>query len=107
SPTTYQIAIIPPLAYVQIAGMNPLEEIDPKDQGSYANASLVGRITTIFAGPLANYLFASVLFFASMMIGGQPVPTTNVTVTPNSAAAAGQMKTGEKVVDGAGTPLTE
>ena len=107
SPTTYQIAIIPLLAYVQIAGMNPLEEIDPKDQGSYANASLVGRITTIFAGPLANYLFASVLFFASMMIGGQPVPTTRVTVQPHSAAEAGQMKTGDKVVEVAGQKITE
>src|SRR5262249_53172305 len=51
SPTTYQIAIIPLLAYVQIAGMNPLEEVDANDKGSYANASLPGRIVTIFAGP--------------------------------------------------------
>src|SRR5206468_3202025 len=107
SPTTYQVAIIPFLAYVQIAGMNPLEEIDPHDEGSYANASLIGRITTIFAGPLANYLFASVLFFGSMMIGGHPVPTTNVNVRPGSPAEAGQMRTGDKVVEVAGKPVTE
>jgi regulator of sigma E protease len=95
------------LAYVQIAGMNPLEEIDPKDEGSYANASLIGRITTIFAGPLANYLFASVLFFASMLIGGQQVPTTKVTVQPHSAAEAGQMKSGDKVVEVAGSKINE
>src|SRR6266487_472904 len=105
SPTTYQIAIIPLLAYVQIAGMNPLEDIDPKDQGSYANASLIGRITTIFAGPLANYLFASVLFFAQMMVGGLPVPTTKVNVQPKSAAEMGQMKTGDKVVEVAGKSI--
>src|SRR5271168_5325867 len=40
SPTVYQVAIIPFLAYVQIAGMNPYEDNDPKDPGSYANASL-------------------------------------------------------------------
>jgi regulator of sigma E protease len=107
SPTTYQIAIIPLLAYVQIAGMNPLEDIDPKDQGSYANASLLGRITTIFAGPLANYLFASVLFFAGMTIGGPSVPTTTITVQPTGAAAAGQMKSGDKVVEVAGTHVGE
>jgi regulator of sigma E protease len=107
SATTYQIAIIPFLAYVQIAGMNPLEDIDPKDQGSYANASLLGRITTIVAGPLANYLFASVLFLATILIGGQPVPTTKVTVHPHSAAEAAQMKTGDKVVDVAGKPVTD
>lgn len=42
SPTTFQIAIIPFLAYVQIAGMNPYEDSDPKDPESYANASLWG-----------------------------------------------------------------
>jgi regulator of sigma E protease len=107
SPTTYQVAIIPLLAYVQIAGMNPMEDIDPKDQGSYANASLIGRIVTIFAGPLSNYLFASVLFFGSLMIGGLPVPTTKVTVQPHSAAEAAQMKTGDKVVEVAGKPITD
>ncbi|MCA9620860.1 MAG: site-2 protease family protein, partial [Myxococcales bacterium] len=64
-PTVYQVAMIPFLAYVQIAGMNPFEDQDPDDEGSYANASLFGRITAIFGGPLANYLFASVLFFAA------------------------------------------
>ena len=107
SPTTYQVAIIPFFAYVQIAGMNPLEEIDPNDEGSYANASLLGRIVTIFAGPLANYLFASVLFFGALMIGGHLVPTTNVNVRPGSPAEIGQMKTGDKVVEVAGKPIAE
>src|SRR5690606_12704300 len=57
SETVYQVALIPFLAYVQIAGMNPFEESDPADQGSYANASLTARILTIFAGPMANYAF--------------------------------------------------
>src|SRR5512141_2637918 len=69
-PTIYQVAMIPFLAYVQIAGMNPLEEIDPNDKGSYANASLFGRIATVFGGPLSNYLFASVLFFFAFLHGG-------------------------------------
>src|SRR5215471_11181050 len=71
SPTVYQVAIIPFLAYVQIAGMNPYEENDPRDKGSYMNASLWARIVTIAAGPLTNYFFASVLFFISFMIGGK------------------------------------
>src|ERR1043166_3702656 len=61
SPTTCQVAIIPFLAYVQIAGMNPYEDHDPNDKGSYANASLWARVVTIVAGPLANYVFASFL----------------------------------------------
>src|SRR5262245_39642937 len=73
SPTVYQVAIIPFLAYVQIAGMNPFEEQDPNDKGSYANASLWARIVTIGAGPLANYLFASILLFFGFLLGGHRV----------------------------------
>ncbi|MBV9947536.1 MAG: site-2 protease family protein, partial [Myxococcales bacterium] len=73
SPTVYQIALIPFLAYVQIAGMNPYEEVDPNDKGSYANAKLWPRIVTIAAGPLTNYFFASVLVFFGLLIGGKEV----------------------------------
>lgn len=107
SPTTYQIAIIPFLAYVQIAGMNPFEDIDPKDKGSYANASLLARILTIFAGPLANYLAASVLFFVAFMVGGQGKLTTIVDVMPDGSAASAQMKSGDKIVEIDGQPVSE
>lgn len=100
SPTVYQIAIIPFLAYVQIAGMNPYEEHDPNDAGSYANASLVGRIATIFAGPLANYLFASVLFFGGVWIGGNIIDdmTMRVSVHENGPAFVAGMRSGDRVV---------
>src|ERR1700691_764371 len=74
SPTIYQVALIPFLAYVQIAGMNPYEESHPQDPGRCATASLWGRIVTIAAGPLTNYFFASVLIFFGLVIGGQQVP---------------------------------
>src|SRR6185295_17299318 len=78
-PTVYQVAMIPFLAYVQVAGMNPLEDIDPEDKGSYANASLLARILTIFGGPLANYLFASVFFFFAFFFGGRPAMHGEIT----------------------------
>src|SRR5262245_31550016 len=34
-PTIYQVGMIPFLAYVQIAGMNPFEDVDANDKGSY------------------------------------------------------------------------
>jgi regulator of sigma E protease len=107
SPTTYQVAIVPFLAYVQIAGMNPLEEIDPDDKQSYANARLHARILTIFAGPLANYLVASVLFFLSFWVGGQTVLTTSVTIVPGSAAAQAGMLDGDKVTHVGGSPIRD
>ena len=99
SHTIYQVAVIPFLAYVQIAGMNPFEDIDPKDKGSYANAKLHARILTIFAGPLANYLAASVLFFVAFMAGGQDKLTTTIEVIPEEAAASAGMKSGDKIVE--------
>lgn len=106
-PTVFQVAMIPFLAYVQIAGMNPLEEIDPEDKGSYANASLVGRIAAIFAGPLANYLFASVLFFASLMVGGKPYRLTDIGVVAGMPAAAANLKDGDRIVEIDGTPVQD
>jgi regulator of sigma E protease len=100
SPTVYQVALIPFLAYVQIAGMNPYEETDPKDAGSYANASLWARIVTIAAGPLTNYFFASVLIFFGLLIGGKEVgdeTSMHVVIEPGPAQVAG-METGDRVL---------
>jgi regulator of sigma E protease len=99
SPTVYQVALIPFLAYVQIAGMNPYEESDPNDHASYANASLWSRIVTIAAGPLTNYFFASVLIFFGLLIGGKEVPdeaSMKVVVESGPAQVAG-VETGDRV----------
>lgn len=107
SPTTYQLALIPFLAYVQIAGMNPFEEIDPDDEGSYANASLVGRISAIIAGPLANYVFASLVLFASLMIGGKVVETTRLEVSEGGAAMTAGLESGDRVIAIDGQAITK
>ncbi len=107
SETVYQVAPIPFVAYVQIAGMNPFEEVDPEDKGSYANASLVARIVTIFAGPLANYLFASVLFFIAFFWGGDQVFTTTIELLPEGPAKAAQMRNGDTVVAIDGVKVTD
>ena len=80
--------------------MNPYEESDPKDAGSYANASLWARIVTIAAGPLTNYFFASVLIFFGLLIGGKEVAdetSMKVFVEAGPAQAAG-VQTGDRVL---------
>jgi len=94
SPTVFQVALIPFLAYVQIAGMNPYEETDPNDQASYQNASLWARVVTIFGGPLANYVFASLLFFFGFVLGGTVLDEKSMKVSfpdgdPGPAQIAG------------------
>lgn len=105
SDTVYQVALIPFLAYVQVAGMNPFEESDPDDKGSYANASLTARILTIAGGPLANYGFAMALFLGAFMAFGEPVLTTEVSVMPGTPAQSAQMQDGDKVVGINGKPI--
>ncbi len=103
--TIYQVAMIPFLAYVQIAGMNPLEEQDPNDKGTYPNARLWARIVTIAGGPVANYLFASVFFFAAVYFDGNLVQGTQFNVVDGKPAQAAGMKNGDRVlsVDGVAT----
>lgn len=101
SPTTFQVAIIPFLAYVQIAGLNPYEEIDPKDPESYANASLWARIVTIAAGPLANYFFASVLMFFGFLLGGNHVvdeTSMRVSIAAEGPAAEAGIQKGDRIL---------
>lgn len=109
SDTLYQVALIPFLAYVQIAGMNPFEEIDPEDRSSYANASLFARVFAILAGPLANYLFASVLFFTCFAIAGVPKATDKpiVEVMDKSAAQAAKLRTGDTITAVGGTKVDD
>ncbi len=102
SDTTYQIALIPFLAYVQIDGMNPFDEIDPNDKASYANAPLGARIEAIAMGPIANYAFASVLLFFGFFLGGRDIlddKSMHITVMPNGAAASAGLVTGDRILE--------
>ncbi|NUO54013.1 MAG: site-2 protease family protein [Polyangiaceae bacterium] len=106
-PTIFQVAMIPFLAFVQIDGMNPLETPDPRDKGLYANASIWGRIVTIFAGPAANYVFASVFFFFPFWIEGRDKvgePTQIVTQDGAPAAVAG-LKNADTILSIDGTDV--
>jgi len=63
SGTLFQIAPIPFGGFVEIRGMNIVEEVDPEDVHAYPNRPAWQRFLTIFAGPATNYLSAIVLAF--------------------------------------------
>ncbi|HEY3355989.1 MAG TPA: M50 family metallopeptidase [Polyangia bacterium] len=88
----YQIAMVPLGGFVQIAGMNPQEEVDAQDPAIYPNRPVWQRLLTIFAGPFANYLTACVLVFSYFMIFGMPTafqPGIAMVVADSAAAKAG------------------
>jgi regulator of sigma E protease len=110
SATTFQICAIPFLAYVMIAGMNPAEEIDPDDRELYPNKSVFARIVTIFGGPFANYLAASLLVFGLGLMYGWPEakpsePMIVEAVEPGSPAALAGVKAGDVIVEAGGKPI--
>ena len=72
--TTYQIALIPLGGYVKIAGMNPQEQLDEDDPGSYANKAPWRRFLVILAGPLTNYIFAVLIMVGVYASWGLPQP---------------------------------
>ncbi|TFH32275.1 MAG: RIP metalloprotease [Myxococcales bacterium] len=102
SPTVFQVAVIPFLAYVQIAGMNPNEEVDPDDPELYPNKGLFARATTIAAGPVANYLTASAIVFGLGITNSLPPmqPTEPMQVghvVPDSPAAQAGLQEGDVI----------
>ena len=70
SGTQFQLAPLPFGGFVEIRGMNILEEIDPEDREAYPNRPAWMRFVTIFAGPATNYLSAIVLAFGLFMCHG-------------------------------------
>jgi len=112
SSTVFQVALIPFLAYVQIAGMNPFEEADPNDEGLFDKKSVFARSFVIAAGPLANYLFASMVVFG-LAVGGHPfyesVPGTVTVgeVLPGGAAQAGGLQPNDVIVSIDGHEATD
>lgn len=109
SPTIFQVCVIPFLAYVQVDGMNPTEEIDKNDPGLFANKGVVARIMTIVAGSLANYLFASILIFCLVAFGGLQRqvdgPMIVGTLVDDSPAAAAGIELGDEIIEANGQPI--
>ena len=97
-PTVYQVAMIPFLAYVQIAGMNPLEDVDEDDKGSYANASLLGprlRPSSAARSPTTSSRRCS-SSSASSSAAARTVRSTEVNVIAGPAGRGGEHEDGRQ-----------
>lgn len=105
--TVYQLAPIPLGGFVQITGLNPHEDFDRSDPNVYPNRPRWMRMSVLAAGPVANYLTASVLALFIFIGFGKLTNTTLIDeVVPGSAAESVGMKPGDVLVDANGKPVS-
>jgi regulator of sigma E protease len=100
SETTFQVGALPLGGFVQIAGMDPHEALEPNDTGSYAGKPLWQRAAVVVAGPGANYLVAAVLY--AWLYGiGFPKPEAGTIigdVAVGAPAARAGLRPGDRVL---------
>lgn len=106
--TRYNLRAIPLGGFVRMAGMDPSEPEDPR---GFNSKPIYARALTIFAGPLMNFLLASLLL--SVWVWARGVPVTEPIFgdvlgvcagQPCPAAVAG-LQTGDRVLSIAGKPV--
>jgi len=103
--TEYNLRPIPAGGFVRIAGMDPGEESPPD---GFNAQSVWKRMLVIFAGPLASFVFAYVLFCSLGMTVGLPLggPKAEVSnVIAGTPAAEMGLKAGDQIVSIAGKPI--
>lgn len=90
--TEYGIKALPLGGYVRIIGMNPLEEVDPADEGrTYREKPFWQKAVVVLAGIGSHFVVAFFLFFLVIMVWGRPGELTtqiarvsDVLVTPSA-----------------------
>jgi regulator of sigma E protease len=107
--TEYQIGIFPLGGYVRILGVED-EEPAPGDAGrSFQARPLWQRLAIVFAGPMSNFLLATVVFFV-FFAGDTMLPAAVVgDVIEDSPAAKAGIEPGDRVlaIDGHGVRYWE
>jgi regulator of sigma E protease len=117
SGTRWKVSAVPLGGYVKMFGEHDFEE-DEASSGeaemsaadravSFHHKPLRQRSAIIVAGPLANFVFAVVVFAALFATAGMPGPLAAVgQVQPDSAAAKAGFQAGDRIVAIDGEPVT-
>jgi len=106
--TEYLLSLIPLGGYVKLLGESPSDEVSAEElKKSFLKQPVWKKIGIVAAGPSFNLLLAVLIFTIVNMIG-LPVLTAEIgTLQPDSPALIAGMRTGDKVVEVDGTPVTK
>jgi regulator of sigma E protease len=98
--TEYCLAPIPLGGYVKLLGHGPDDEIPPQEEDrALRNKPLWARFFVLGAGPLFNLALPLVLYFAFFLGHTVVGPPVIGTVLDDSAAAAAELRAGDRVVE--------
>ncbi len=97
--TTWQIALIPLGGYVKMKGQDDTKPglVEAGDD-SYNNKKPWQRIIILFAGPLANFILAAILYFTIAILGANALSPTIGQVVANSPAAKAGLKVNDEIL---------
>lgn len=97
--TVYALSLIPLGGYVKMFGEQPGSKIEDSERKySFTHKNVWQRIAVVLAGPLMNFLFAIVIYFA-LALKGEEVPAPIIGDVPNqSAAYAAGFRSGDKIL---------
>ncbi|MNJ91177.1 putative zinc metalloprotease [compost metagenome] len=96
--TVYAISLIPLGGYVKMFGEQPGETISDEDKKvAFTHKTVWQRIAIVLAGPLMNFFFAIVVFFAVALIGEEAKTPVLGDVPQNSQAYQVGFRSGDEI----------
>jgi len=102
--TEFVLAAIPLGGYVKMLDEREGEVPAELRHRAFNNQTLGARTAIVLAGPLANFLFAIVAYWAMYMVGvSGPLPIVG-DIAPNSLASAAGLRAGEEIKGVNGEP---
>lgn len=97
--TTYAISMIPLGGYVKMFGDQNGDQIAEEDRKvSFTHKNVYQRIAIVLAGPLMNFFFAVLVFFAIALMGEEAKTPVVGDVTAASPAYVAGFRSGDKIL---------
>lgn len=96
--TTWQLALIPLGGYVKMKGQDDSKPgLEEEGDDSYNTKNPWQRIVILFAGPLANFILAAILYFAIAIMGATTFAPQIGKVLENSPASKAGLQTNDEI----------